>query len=128
MLRVLYLVVFNQAYENVLIATFNQIQRFSQEVVDKFQPEKIVLFGSYAYGEPSQDSDVDLLVVLPFEGHSALKATEIRLAVDRDFPLDLIVRTSQHIQQRLELGDFFIQEILHKSRILYEADYARVDR
>lgn len=104
----------------------NQIQEFCQEVVDKFHPEKIILFGSYAYGEPTPDSDVDLLIILPFEGHSAKKAAEILIAIDYHFPLDLIARTSQTIQQRLEMGDFFIREIVQKGRILYEADYARV--
>ncbi len=104
----------------------NKIQDFCQEVVEKFQPEKIILFGSYAYGEPTQDSDVDLLVILPFEGSSVKKAIEILLAIDYHFPLDFLVRTPQNIRQRLEMGDFFIQEILQKGRVLYETDHARV--
>lgn len=103
------------------------IQDFCQEVVEKFQPEKIILFGSYAYGEPTQDSDIDLLVVVNFEGHPAEKAIEILHAIDYHFPLDLITRTPKHLQQRLEMGDFFIREILQKGRVLYEANYARVD-
>jgi uncharacterized protein len=106
--------------------SFDQIQEFCQEVINKFQPEKIILFGSYAYGKPNQDSDVDLLIILPFEGRSVQKAIEIRLAIDYHFPLDLIARTPQAIQQRLEMGDFFIRDILQKGRILYEADYAGV--
>lgn len=109
-----------------MIVKSETVQNFCQEVVDKFQPEKIILFGSYAYGEPNQDSDVDLLVVLPFEGHAAQKAVEILLAIDYHFPLDLIVRTSQTIEQRLEMGDFFIRDIVQKGKVLYEADYARV--
>lgn len=102
------------------------IQWFCQEVVDKFQPEKIILFGSYAYGEPNQDSDVDLLVILPVEGEPVEKAIEIRQSIDYHFPLDLLVRSSEQLQKRVEMGDFFIQEILQKGRVLYEADYARV--
>jgi uncharacterized protein len=101
--------------------SFDQIQEFSQEVVDKFQPDKIILFGSYAYGEPNQDSDVDMLVILPFDGRSVQKAIEIRLAINYHFPLDLLARTPQQIQQRLEMGDFFIREILQKGRTLHEA-------
>ena len=104
------------------------IQDFCQEVVDKFQPEKIILFGSYAYGKPTQDSDVDLLVILSFEGRAVEKAVEILLAIDYHFPLDLIVRTPQTIQQRLAMGDFFIRDIMQKGNVLYEADYARVGR
>jgi uncharacterized protein len=106
--------------------SFDQIQEFSQEVVDKFQPDKIILFGSYAYGEPNQDSDVDMLVILPFEGGPVHKAIEVRQAIDYHFPLDLLTRTPEHIQQRLDMGDFFVRDIVQKGRVLYEADYARV--
>ena len=110
------------------IISRNQIREFCQEVVDKFHPEKIVLFGSYAYGEPSQDSDVDLLVILSFEGRAVQQAVKILLAIDHHFPLDLIVRTPQTIEQRLEMGDFFIRDIMQKGHVLYESDYAGVDR
>ena len=103
------------------------IQDFCQKAVNKFQPEKIILFGSYAYGEPTPDSDVDLLVILPFEGHPAQKAAEILIAIDYHFPLDLIARTPQTMQRRLEMGDFFIREIVRKGRVLYETDHAGVD-
>ena len=102
------------------------VQDFCQEVVEKFQPDKIILFGSYAYGEPTLDSDIDLLVVLPFEGEPAKTAAKILIAIDYHFPLDLLARTSEQIQQRVEMGDFFMQEIVQKGRVLYEADYARV--
>ncbi|MEL6777668.1 MAG: nucleotidyltransferase domain-containing protein [Cyanobacteria bacterium J06597_16] len=102
------------------------IKDFCGEVIEKFQPEKIILFGSYAYGEPNLNSDIDLLVVLPFEGHPVTKAIEIRHAIDYHFALDLLVRSPQQLQKRLEMGDFFIREILQKGRVLYEADCARV--
>ena len=101
--------------------------KFCQAVVEKFRPDKIILFGSYAYGKLTQDSDIDLLVILPFEGIPAEKAVEIPRAIDYHFPLDLLVRTPSEVQKRLKMGDFFIQEILQKGRVLYEADYARVD-
>lgn len=106
--------------------SFSQIQAFSQQIVKKFQPERIILFGSYAYGQPTEDSDVDLLVILPFEEISVQKAIAIRRQVKSSFPLDLIARTSQQIQQRLDMGDFFIKDILEKGRILYEANHARM--
>jgi predicted nucleotidyltransferase len=108
--------------------TLEQIQEFSQQIAEKFQPDRIILFGSYAYGQPTEDSDVDLLVILPFEELPVYKAIEIRRAVKSPFPLDLMARTSEQIQQRLEMGDFFVQEIIQKGRILYEANYARVDQ
>ncbi len=106
--------------------TLGQIKDFSQEIAEKFQPEQIILFGSYAYGQPTEDSDVDLLVILPFEELPVHKAIEIRRQVRSPFPLDLMARTSEQIQQRLDMGDFFIQDIIKKGHVLYEADHARV--
>jgi uncharacterized protein len=106
--------------------TPEQIQTFSQQIVEKFQPERIILFGSYAYGQPTEDSDVDLLVILPFEELPVHKAIEIRRQVRPTFPLDLMARTSEQIQQRLDMGDFFIQDIIKNGRVLYEANHARV--
>ena len=103
-----------------------EIQSFSQKIVEEFQPEQVILFGSYAYGQATQDSDVDLLVILPFEGLPVYKAIEIRKKLKPTFSLDLITRTSKQIQQRLDMGDFFIQDILQRGRILHEANHARV--
>jgi uncharacterized protein len=106
---------------------FGQIQALSQQIIDKFQPERIILFGSYAYGEPTADSDVDLLVILPFQEMPVQKAIAIRQQIKAPFPLDLMARTPEYIQQRLEMGDFFIQDVIQNGRVLYEADYARMD-
>ena len=105
---------------------FSQIQAFSQQIADKFQPDRIILFGSYACGKPTEDSDVDLLVILPFEELPVQKAIDIRQQVRASFPLDLMARTPEQIQQRLDMGDFFIQEILQTGRVLYESNNARV--
>ena len=109
-----------------MMTSLGQINDFSWAIAEKFQPEKIILFGSYAYGKPNQDSDVDLLVVLPFEGRSVQKAIEIRQAVRAPFPLDLLVRTPQDIQTRLQMGDFFIRDIVQKGLVIYEANHTRV--
>jgi uncharacterized protein len=107
--------------------SLGQIQAFSQQIAEKFQPERIVLFGSYAYGQPTEDSDVDLLVILPFEEMPVQKAIAIRQQVRSPFLLDLMARTAEQIQQRLEMGDFFIQDIMEKGRVLYEANCPRID-
>lgn len=106
----------------------DQIRFFSAQIAVKFQPEKIILFGSYAYGQPNEDSDVDLLVILPFEELPVQKAISIRQQVKSPFPLDLMARTPEQIQQRLEMGDFFIHDIIQRGRVLYEADYARMGK
>ena len=100
-----------------------QIQRVSDEIADKFHPDKIILFGSYAYGTPTEDSDVDLLVVLPFEGRKAKKATEIRSAVYAGFAMDLIPITPEKLQHRIEIEDFFLREVVEKGRVLYEVGH-----
>jgi uncharacterized protein len=65
-------------------------------------------------------------VILPFEGLPVYKAIEIRKKLKLTFSLDLIARTSKQIQQRLNMGDFFIKDILQKGRILYETNHRRV--
>lgn len=97
------------------------ISAFVQQVVEQFNPHRIILFGSYAYGEPTVDSDVDMLVIMPFEGKGARKATEILQTLDPAFPIDLLVRTPEQIKSRLDLGDYFIREITRKGKVLYEA-------
>jgi predicted nucleotidyltransferase len=106
----------------------SQIRTFSEAVAREFRPQKIVLFGSYAYGHPTDDSDVDLLVIMQFDRKRGRKSLEIRQRVPADFPLDLIVRTPEFIAQRLAWGDCFTQEILSKGKVLYEAVDSRVGR
>jgi uncharacterized protein len=99
-----------------------QIRAFSNAIAREFHPRKIVLFGSYAYGKPTKDSDVDMLVIMPFNRKRGRKSLEIRQRISADFPLDLIVRTPEFIARRLKWGDCFIQEILAKGDVLYEAN------
>lgn len=103
-----------------------QIVALSERIAQEFRPNRIMLFGSYAYGNPTPNSDVDLLVIMPFEGHPALKATEIHLATAPSFPVDIIVRTPQMIRQRLHVGDPFIADILRQGELLYEARHRRM--
>src|ERR1700692_327198 len=82
------------------------IRRFARRIAERFQPEKIILFGSYAYGEPNADSDVDLLIVMPARNQID-QAVKIRLALDAPFPMDLIVRTPTKLKRRIKYGDVF---------------------
>jgi len=100
------------------------IQAFIDQVVRLFRPVKVIMFGSYAYGNPSQDSDVDLLVIMEYEGKSAMKSVEILDATDPSFGIDLLARTPEQVRHRLEMGDFFIKEILDRGTVLYEATHA----
>jgi uncharacterized protein len=101
------------------------IRAFARAVADQFQPDRIILFGSHAYGAPHADSDVDVLVVMPARNKHSL-AVKIRQAVSAPFPMDLLVRTPEELKWRLEEGDTFLTAIVSKGKVLYEKRDARV--
>jgi predicted nucleotidyltransferase len=92
-------------------------------IAQQFRPSKIILFGSYAYGTPTVDSDVDLLVLMPYRGESHKMATQIRLAIDIPFPADILVRSPAELRKRIQLNDFFMQEINEKGEVLHDASH-----
>jgi predicted nucleotidyltransferase len=96
------------------------IADLSERIVREFQPDKIILFGSYAYGQPRADSDVDLLVVLPFKGRGFRKSLEILNRVSPDFSVDLLARRPQDTARRYAEGDPLIREALDHGKVLYE--------
>lgn len=95
------------------------IRRYARQVGECFHPDKIILFGSYAYGTPHTDSDVDILVIMPARNQLD-QAFKIRLTVSAPFPVDLIVRKPHELQRRLEEGELFHTEIVSKGIALYE--------
>ena len=103
----------------------SQIRAFSKAIARRFRPRKIVLFGSYAYGRPTDDSDVDLLVIMPrTRDRGERMSVRILHAIPRNFPLDLLVRTPADVAKRLRWRDPFICEVVEKGKVLYEADHA----
>jgi predicted nucleotidyltransferase len=96
------------------------IKRFARQIAERFRPVKIILFGSYAYGTPHAESDVDLLVIMP-ASDVINAAIRICLAFERPFSFDLIVRTPQQIERGLRDDDWFLREIVEKGKTLYEA-------
>jgi predicted nucleotidyltransferase len=102
----------------------DQIEAFGREIASEFRPERIVLFGSHARGTPCPDSDVDLLVVMPFEGPAVNRSVEIRMRLRPPFPVDLLVRTPEKVRERLAMGDDFMREIIVEGKLLYEAPHA----
>src|SRR5438046_8086124 len=87
------------------------IRRFARRVAERFKPDKIILFGSHAYGTPDADSDVDILVVMPARNQLD-QAVRISLTIDPPFPLDIIVRTPHNMRWRLQEGDSFLREVV----------------
>src|SRR4051794_21564038 len=93
------------------------IRRFARQVGELFQPDKVILFGSHAYGTPNADSDVDLLVIMPTRCQIS-QAVRIRTACWAPFPMDLLVRTPHNIGWRLAEGESFHTEIVTKGKVL----------
>jgi predicted nucleotidyltransferase len=92
-----------------------------RRIVSELHPEQIILFGSYGYGSPTEDSDVDLLVVMETSSRPADRYLAVsRLIRPRPFPLDILVKTPAEIARALETGDFFIREIVTRGQTLYE--------
>jgi predicted nucleotidyltransferase len=97
------------------------IDQLVREIVLRFKPQKIILFGSYAYGSPRPESDVDLLIIMNTELRQTQQAQQIRQHLNPLFGLDLIVYTPDILAKRLVWGDAFLQEIVTKGKTLYES-------
>jgi uncharacterized protein len=104
-----------------------QIQKLCDQIAREFGPERIILFGSHAYGRPAPFSDVDLLVVMPFEGSPLQQAARIITRINPQMAVDLIVRTPQQVAERLAMQDGFTREVVERGKVAYEAKHAGVD-
>ena len=93
-----------------------------KRIVTKLKPEKIILFGSYAYGNPTPDSDVDLLVIMKTKAKEIDRYVAVsNLLYPREFPVDIIVKTPKEIQaEAKKKGNFFMREVLTKGKVIYE--------
>ena len=106
------------------MVAMNKIEEFGRQIGQQFNAERVVLFGSYAQGTATVDSDVDLLVISSFDGRGVDKSVEIRMKLRPPFPVDIIVRTPEKLRQRLEMGDDFMRQILQEGKVLYEAAHS----
>ncbi len=101
--------------------TETKIRQAAEKIAAATHPEKIILFGSFAHGNPTRDSDVDLLVIMPSAQDQRANAREIsEILYPRPFPVDILVRTPAEITERLQWGDGFISDIVTKGKVLYE--------
>ena len=94
----------------------NQIEAYCRVVAREFKPEKIILFGSFAHGKPTKDSDVDLVVILPHRGRDVRMATRIQLRVGAPFPMDLLVWKPG----RYSRMQSFNREVMERGKVMYE--------
>jgi predicted nucleotidyltransferase len=111
------------------VPTVDKRKRIPQEAIDevvrqiaeKFRPQKIILFGSYARGEPRPESDVDLLVVMDTPMREVEQAIQICQQIQYRFGLDLIVRKPKRLAERLKMRDWFLRDILEEGKVVYES-------
>ena len=102
-----------------------KIQRYCEAIAAAFQPRRIILFGSHANGKPTEDSDVDLLVVMRKARRLGRHpAASIRMKVRSDFPVDMLVRDEREVARRIREQDLFMLDVTEKGRVMYEAVHA----
>lgn len=99
--------------------TEDKIRQVAQKIVKQFQPEKIILFGSCAWGKPGPDSDVDLFVIKKTDNTRELAREISRAIFPRPFPIDFVVARPEQFEKRKRMGDFFINDIVSKGKVLY---------
>ncbi len=104
------------------MVAMHEIEELSRRIVREFEPDRIILFGSHAYGTPAEYSDVDLLVILAFEGKPYRKSLEILNRLDPPFPADILARLPDDTLRRYEQYDPLIRDALDKGVVLYERD------
>ena len=100
------------------------VDEIIHRIISQYDPDKIILFGSYAFGRPTPDSDIDLLIVKESSQPSLQRRIAIRKIIrnpHRKIPVETLVMTPSEIEKRIEIGDQFIQEIIERGLILYAA-------
>ena len=98
--------------------TKKQISKMVSDIVQKCSPEKVILFGSHAYGTPTDDSDVDLFVVANMAEVGAERIRTVRRAIEENVPIDVVVRTPEEVERALRGRDWFVQEIVKKGKVM----------
>ncbi len=102
------------------ITVQEKIQEMVRRIVERFEPEKIILFGSHARGTATADSDVDLLVVMPVRGSRLEKTIEIRVAVhDIRVPKDIVVTTPEDFAWRKDIVGTLERPVMREGKVLY---------
>ncbi|MFQ6091536.1 MAG: nucleotidyltransferase domain-containing protein [bacterium] len=99
------------------------IDEIVKKIVEKYSPDKIILYGSYAYGEPTDDSDIDLFILKATKANRTERWVEVKKLLwdkNRDIPVSPLVYTPDELRKRLAMGDFFVKEIANKGKVLYE--------
>lgn len=96
-----------------------KISRIVSSIVHHCSPEKVILFGSYAYGKPNSDSDIDLFVVANIPGLPAERIRFVRRAINEQASVDVVVKTPKEVAKSLRGRDWFVKEVFEKGKVLY---------
>ena len=97
------------------------LDEVTDKIVARFNPEKVLLFGSHVWGTPRADSDVDLLIVMESEARPAARSAQVSMECrPRGVAMDIIVRTPAELERRIEIEDPFVRKILEEGTVLYE--------
>ena len=101
--------------------TMHALDEMVQRIVKRFHPDRIILFGSHAKGDATDNSDLDLLVVMPVEGSRRQKANEIDLALaDRTVPIDVVVVTPDQFERQRDIIGTIVREAVREGKTVYE--------
>jgi predicted nucleotidyltransferase len=100
------------------------IRKLCKRIAEAYQPEKIILFGSHAYGKPTPESDVDLLIVMDYEGRPIEQSIKISNELGIVTPVDLLVYTPREVDERLQDGDMFVVDVMRRGKVIYESEHA----
>jgi len=98
------------------------ILKIVDQIKREYEPEKVILYGSYAYGKPTEDSDIDLLIIKETDQRRVDRFMEVsRLIYEpgRHISVSPLVYTPKELEERLSLGDDFVEEVLTKGEVLY---------
>ncbi|MFH0797190.1 MAG: nucleotidyltransferase domain-containing protein [Candidatus Omnitrophota bacterium] len=96
-----------------------EIKKIIKQIVKSYKPEQVVLFGSFAYGKTKLSSDIDLLIIKKTKKRKIERIKEVLMKVESNFPLEPLVYSPEELQERLEMGDFFFQDIMKKGKVVY---------
>lgn len=97
-----------------------EIKNITDQIVKKYKPEKIILYGSFAYGKPTKNSDLDLLIIKNTKKSRVERIKEVLMKVQCDIPLEPLVYTPRELNERINLGDSFIKEAMNRGKLIYE--------
>jgi uncharacterized protein len=101
------------------MASAKKISRIVASIVAECSPERVILFGSHAYGTPDRDSDIDLFIVADMPGLPAERVRLVRRAIKERASIDIVVRSPKDIEASLKGRDWFVQEVFERGKVLY---------